>query len=393
VNRLAAIDALRGVVMIIMALDHVRDFFHRGAMTGSPTNLATTTPLLFLTRWMTHICAPVFMFAAGLGAYFYWRNHGHSKTQLSWFLVTRGGWLIVLELTVMQLAYNFDVSSRYPIFLLVLWALGACMIVLALLVWLPIPLLAAVSTLTIVLHHLVDGIDARTLGDYSAWWNLLHQIGAFPFAGRIFVAAYPLVPWFAVMALGFCFGPLFEKPFALRQRVLLVAGLAATVTFVVVRSVNLYGDPSPWSVQPSAIVTTLSFLNTTKYPPSLSFVLMTLGPALLVLAWFERLPLSRANPLIVFGRVPLFYFVLHFHLAHALAVVVAAAVYGDTAWSFMLQPVPSMGGPAASFPADFGYSLWVTYVMWIVVVAALYPVCRWYANVKARSRSRWLAYL
>jgi uncharacterized membrane protein len=393
VTRFASIDALRGLAMIIMALDHVRDFFHHGAMSGSPTNLTATTPLLFFTRWITHICAPVFMFTAGLGAYFYWVNGGRTRAQLSWFLVTRGAWLIVLELTVMQLAYNFDVSSTYPVLLLVLWVLGACMIILAALVWLPMLLLTGISIATIVLHHVVDGVTARSLGAYGPFWNLLHQIGAFPFAGRTVIAAYSLVPWFAVMSLGFCCGPLFAQPASTRRRVLLGAGLAATIAFVIVRGLNVYGDPAPWSSQATPVFTALSFLNTTKYPPSLSFLLMTLGPALIVLAIFDRLSFSRTNPLIVFGRVPLFYFVLHFYLAHVLAVVAAVLDYGAAAWSFMFQPVPSMGDAAQSFPAGFGYPLWVTYVIWGVVVAALYPLCRWYADVKAARRSPWLSYL
>jgi uncharacterized membrane protein len=302
-------------------------------------------------------------------------------------------WLIVLELTVMQLAYNFDVSSRYPVLLLVLWMLGACLIILAALVWLPIPVLAVISIATIVLHHLVDGINARSLGPYGPLWNLLHEIGAFPFAGRTVIAAYSLVPWFAVMALGFCLGPLFAKPASVRQRILLGAGLGATTAFVMLRAVNVYGDPTPWSIQPTPVSTALSFLNTTKYPPSLSFLLMTLGPALVILARFERLSFSRSNPLIVFGRVPLFYFVLHFYLAHLLAVLAAAVTYGSTAWSFMFQPVPSMGGPPQAFPEGFGYALWVTYMMWLLLVVVLYPVCRWYTGVKSRRRSRWLAYL
>lgn len=393
VNRLVSIDALRGLVMIIMALDHVRDFFHRAAMSSSPTDLAVTTPFLFFTRWITHICAPVFMLTAGMGAYLYWQQGGRTRAQLSRFLVTRGLCLILLELTVMQLAYNFDVSSRYPIFLLVLWVLGACMIILAALVWLPLQVLAVGSVATIVLHHLVDGINARSFGQYAALWNLLHQVGAFPFAGRVFIAAYALVPWFAVMALGFCLGSLFIKSQDERRRWLLRIGALATVGFVVVRGLNLYGDPARWSVQPSTTFTVLSFLNTTKYPPSLSFLLMTLGPALLALAWFERVRFSRSNPLVVFGRVPLFYFVLHFFLAHALAVFVAAGVYGRGAWSFMFQPVPSMGGPAQSFPEDFGYPLWVTYVMWLLIVLTLYPACRWYAEQKDRTQSRLLSYL
>ena len=213
----------------------------------------------------------------------------------------------------MQLAYGFHISAGYPVFLLVLWILGACMIVLAGLVWSPVSVIAVMSVGAIVLHHLWDGVRI---------WNLVHQVSVFQFAGRTIIAPYTLVPWFAVMALGFCCGPLFEKPGAGRQRILLGAGFAASIAFVIVRGLNVYGDPAPWSAQPSVIFTALSFLNTTKYPPSLSFLLMTLGPALLALACFERVQFSRSNPLVVFGRVPLFYFILHFYLAHALAVAV-----------------------------------------------------------------------
>ena len=392
-ERLASIDALRGFVMIVMALDHVRDFVHRGAMSSQPTDLRVATAAVFMTRWVTHICAPVFMLTAGLGAYFYLKHGNRTRRQLSWFLVTRGLWLIVLELTLMQLAYNFDVSSRYPIFLLVLWALGACMIVLAALVWLPIPVVAATSVAVIVLHHLADGVRAEQFGGAAWVWMLLHQVGAIPVAGSIVIAPYTLVPWFAVMALGFCLGPVFERPAGERRRWLLATGLAMTVGFVIVRGLNVYGDPSPWTAQPVPARTVLSFLNTTKYPPSLSFLLMTLGPAMLALAWLEGKRLSSTNPLIVFGRVPLFYFVLHFFLAHAAAVVMALATYGAAAWGFMFQPVPSMGGPPTAFPEGFGYDLWVTYVVWIGIVAALYPCCLWFSRVKQGRRQWWLSYL
>ena len=378
-ERLAPVDALRGLVMIIMALDHVRDFVHRAAMSSSPTDLKVASAVLFFTRWVTHICAPVFMLTAGVGAYFYWRRGGRSKSRLSWFLVTRGLWLIVLELTVMQLAYNFDLSASYPIFLLVLWALGACMIVLAALVWLPIPVLAILSAAVVVLHHFLDGAPLP----------LLHQVSAVPFAGRVFIAPYTLIPWCAVMTLGYCMGPLFEKPAEERRRLLFRIGLGLTVAFVIVRGLNLYGDPAPWS-GPRVL---LSFLNTTKYPPSLSFLLMTLGPGLVLLAWFERVSFSRTNPLVVFGRVPLFYFVLHFFAAHAIAVLLAVATYGAGAWSFMLQPVPSMGGPAKAFPQGFGWDLWIVYAVWIALVVAQYRVCLWFSRVKERRQEWWLSYL
>ncbi|HYE84870.1 MAG TPA: heparan-alpha-glucosaminide N-acetyltransferase domain-containing protein [Vicinamibacterales bacterium] len=385
-NRLTSVDALRGAVMIVMALDHARDFVHRGAMSGaSPTDLTTTTPILFMTRWVTHFCAPVFMFTAGLGAYFYLQ--GKTRPQLSWFLVTRGLWLIVLELTVMQLAYNFDISSSYPVFLLVLWALGACMIVLAALIWLPLPLLAAISIAVIVLHHLADAVRLESL------WMLLHQAGVFPLAGRTIIAPYTLVPWFAVMALGFCVGPVFSMAPEARRRLLLRAGIGLTIAFLIIRVINVYGDPSKWAWQASASLTMMSFLNTSKYPPSLAFLLMTLGPALIALSWLDDRRLSRSNPLIVFGRVPLFYFVLHFFAAHLAMVLLSLVRYGPAALDFMFQPLPSTGGPAQAFPPGFGYDLWVVYVVWVVIVAGLYPACRWFAGLKERSRRWWLSYL
>lgn len=392
-NRLKSVDALRGLIMIIMAIDHVRDFVHRGAMAGSPTDLATTTPVLFMTRWITHFCAPVFMLTAGMGAYFYWRHRDRSKGELSRFLVTRGLWLIVLELTVMQLAYNFNLSSSNPIFLLVLWVLGACMVVLAGLVWMPIGALTVLSVSTIALHNALDGVRAQSFGAAAPLWILLHQVGAFPLMGRVFIAAYSLVPWFAVMALGFCIGPIFAKEPVARRRTLLILGGVMTILFVALRMLNVYGDPSRWAAQPTATFTLLSFLNTTKYPPSLIFLLMTLGPSLMLLSIFDRMSFSRSNPLIVFGRVPLFYFVLHFFLAHVAIVLLAVATYGSAAMGFMLQPVPSMGGPAKAFPPDFGYPLWVAYAVWVAIVVGLYPACRWFADVKNRSDRWWLSYL
>jgi uncharacterized membrane protein len=392
-NRLASIDALRGLVMIIMALDHVRDFFHRAAMSSSPTDLRVTTLFLFMTRWVTHICAPVFMLTAGLGAYLYWQTGRRTKKQLSWFLLTRGVWLIALELTVMQLAYNFDIAATYPIFLLVLWVLGLCMVALSALVWLPLAALLALSVATIVLHHLFDSVTARSLGAWGPIWNVLHQVGAFPLAGRVFIAAYPLLPWVAVMAFGFCLGPVFLKTAETRQRTLIGVGAGMTIAFLIVRAINGYGDPVPWSPQPSPTFTALSFVNTTKYPPSLAFLLMTLGPALLILGGFEGLKFRRASPLLVFGRVPLFYFVCHFFAAHLAAVLVAAVVYGSAAWRFMFQPVPSMGGPADQFPPNFGYDLWVTYAVWVLIVVGLYPLCAWFARIKESRRQWWLSYL
>jgi uncharacterized membrane protein len=391
-RRLEAIDAVRGTVMVLMALDHVRDVIHRGAMSQSPTDLATTTPLLFFTRWITHVCAPTFMLLAGTGAFLWW--HGkRTKRQLSTFLVTRGLWLIVLELTVMQLAYDFDNPLKYPILLVVLWALGACMIALAGLVWLPVPVLTVLSVAVIASHNLLDGVNADRFGAAAPLWNLIHQPGSFPFGGVTVIVGYPLVPWIAVMALGFCLGPLFLQDRAVRRRYLFAAGAAATLAFLVIRRLNGYGNPLPWTKQDSPSYTAMSFLNTLKYPPSLAFLLMTLGPALLALAWFDRPGLSPSNPLVVIGRVPLFFFVAHFYAARVVAALLALARYGTGALRFIFQPVPSMGGPAESFPEHFGYHLWVVYVVWALIVVGLYPACRSFAAVKARRRDWWLSYL
>jgi uncharacterized membrane protein len=383
-TRLEALDAWRGLVMVIMALDHVRDFFHAAAMSFPPEDLARTTPILFFTRWVTHFCAPVFMFASGMGA-FLWLQRKGSPAGLSRFLWTRGLWLVVLELTVMRVAYYFSFSPRYPILLVVLWALGGAMIALAVLSRLPLRLLAGVSVSTIVLHNCLDGIQG------GAIWNLLHRQGAFAVGPALVVVAYPLVPWFAVMAAGFCFGRVLLLDGAERRHILVRAGWALTLAFVLIRAINVYGDPSRWSVRGSAVFTLLSFLNCTKYPPSLDYLLMTLGPALLCLAWFDRLDWKAANPLIVFGRVPLFYFVVHFYAIHALAVAMAWARYGYL--PVLFGPLPNMGGPRKLFPADFGYDLWVVYGVWALIVVLLYPLCRWFASVKARRRDWWLSYL
>src|SRR5581483_4979541 len=217
--------------------------------------------------------------------------------------------------------------------------------------------------------------------------NLIHRPGAVRVAGQIVIVGYPMVPWIAVMTAGFCCGRVFLMEQVARRRILTAIGAAATLAFVAIRAVNVYGDPAPW------IGGTLSFLNCTKYPPSLDFLLMTLGPALLALAYFDRLSLPAAHPLIVFGRVPLFYFIVHFYAAHLISAVLAWLRYGNHALSFIFNPLPSMGGPRQAFPADFGFDLLVVYAVWISVVAALYPVCRWFAGVKARRREWWLSYL
>lgn len=388
--RVVSVDALRGFVMIIMALDHTRDYFHADALLFQPEDLSRTTTALFFTRWITHICAPTFMFAAGIGAFF-WSQRGRTTTELSRFLWTRGLWLVVLEITVLRFAMNFGLLNG-PIILTVLWALGWSMVVLGFLVWIPVRVLAILSFLVIALHNLADPVSGAQLFGSAAWiWNFLHQPGLIRAGEVLIIVAYPLVPWVAVMALGYCFGHVvaIEDPLRRRQWLLRI-GLAVTAAFFVIRGINVYGDPFPWSGQFPGM-TVLAFLRAAKYPPSLAFLLMTLGPAILLLTWMDARKFSKTNPLIVFGRVPLFYFLGHFFLVHALTIPFALIVYGQAA--FLLSPSPLFGGPAGVYPPNYGYSLGVVYLVWVLVVVLMYPLCLWFARLKERRTDWWLGYL
>jgi uncharacterized membrane protein len=385
------VDVVRGAVIIIMALDHVRDFISSAAMSFSPTDLTRTTTTLFFTRWITHFCAPVFAFTAGIGA-FLWLGRNRTKAQLSRFLLTRGLWLIFLELTVLR--YILFLNMRFSntlIILSVIWMLGLCMVVLAGLVHLPTRLLAALSIVTIAGHNLLDPVTAQRFGSAAWIWDILHQQGIFRFHDATILVAYPLVPWVAVMAAGYCFGAVFMREPARRQRLLMRLGLGLALAFMLLRALNIYGDPFRWTRQSSTLFSILSFLNCTKYPPSLLFLLMTLGPAMIAMAWLERRQLSASNPVIVFGRVPFFFFVAHLAVIHALAIVLGFLRYGRA--SFLLLPAPSMGGMRQTFPPAYGYDLWVVYAVWIAVIVMLYPVCRWFAELKQRRRDWWLSYL
>jgi uncharacterized membrane protein len=386
--RVPSIDALRGLVMIVMALDHTREFFHSGAMSFQPEDLTRTTVALFFTRWITHICAPVFMFTAGLSAFLWWRR-GHATSELSMFLWTRGLWLVVLEFTALRFAMYFSLRSGI-VLLSILWALGWSMVALGFLARLPVRVLAVFSVGVIVLHNLADPVMASQFGAAAWVWNVLHQPGVFLVAGIPVLAAYPLVPWIAVMAAGFCFGQIAALDTLRRRQWMTRIGLGLTIAFFVIRGLNIYGDPVPWSSQVPGM-TALSFLKCAKYPPSLDFLLMTLGPAILLLAWLDRVRLAPSNPLIVFGRVPLFYFLVHLYAIHLLAILLAFLRYGHMA--FMLNPLPSMGGEAELYPPHFGYELWAVYAIWAGIVTLLYPLCLWFARLKQRRRDWWLSYL
>ncbi len=378
--------------MMLMAIDHLRDFVARSAMQFSPTDLTRTTTAIFFTRWITHFCAPVFMLTAGLGAFFWMQRGKHNKTQLSLFLSTRGLWLIVLELTILRVIMFSQVAYRGSlVILLILWAIGLSMIALAGLVYLPRRVLLVLSVAIIALHNLLDGISADRFGKAAWLWDILHQQAVFSFAGINFLTAYPVLPWIGVMAAGYCLGSVFTWDAVRRRRFLLRLGLALTVGFLVLRTINVYGDPNPWTHQPSPWFTVLSFLDTTKYPPSLAFLLMTLGPALIALAWLEGPRFSSDNPLIVFGRVPFFFYAMHLLAAHLIAIAMNFVRYGPQ--PFLLMAPPSMGSPDKLFPANYGYPLWTVYAVWVVVLLLLYPMCRWFARLKQRRHTWWLSYL
>ena len=375
--------------MIIMALDYVREFVHSGALRFSAEDLAQTTVAIFFTRWITHICAPVFMFTAGVGA-FLRLQQGRTKGELARFLSSRGAWLLLLEITVVRFAMTFNLDYSFVI-LEVIWALGCCMILFAASIYLPVRVFAFLSIAMIALHNLTDGVNAAESGRFGRMWTALHQVVIFHVGSHSVLVSYPLVPWVAVMCLGFCFGRVLLLNPLLRRKWMIWLGAGLSLAFIMIRAVNLYGDPVRWTRQATPLFTVLSFLKATKYPPSLDFLLMTLGPALLLLAWFDRRQVARSNPLLVFGRVPLFFFVVHLFAIHGATALMNFLRYGNA--PFLFATLPSMGGPRALFPPDFGYPLWAVYLVWVGVVVALYPICGWFADVKARRDDWWLSYL
>jgi|SRR3984885_1869750 len=379
--RIESIDVVRGVIMILMALDHVRDFFGNSGL--NPTDPATTTIPVFFTRWITHFCAPVFFLLTGTGAYLSLRKQ--TKRELSRFLFTRGLWLIFLELTVTRCLgwqFNFD---YHVTMLIVLWALGWAMIVLSALVYLPAFLVTTFGVVMIATHNLLDSIDSS-----NPLWSILHSPNVIVnYPGRVVRVIYVLVPWVGVTAAGYGLGQIFSWPSARRKAFLLPLGAGLSATFVVLRGINVYGDPLRWSTQKSAAFTALSFLNTTKYPPSLLYLLMTLGPALLFLWAIDARTPQWLRPALTVGKVPMFYYLLHIPLIHVLAIAVCYARYGQVHWMF---ESPTLRQFPITPPPGWGYSLPIVYLVWGVVVITLYPFCRWFADLKRRRSDAWLSY-
>ena len=402
-DRIVSVDILRGIALVVMALDHTRDYFTN--VQFRPEDLAHTWGALFFTRWITHFCAPVFFFLAGTGAYLS-ETHGKSRSQTSRLLWTRGLWLVVMEYTIVGFAWAFV----FPFgFAQTIWALGWSMVVLAALIRLPVRWVGAVGVGMIALHNLSDGLAPGQFGKLSWLWTILHIPGLIWVIPNKFPLAivYPLIPWIGVMAAGFAFGAVLELPPERRQRMMFLLGACATLAFLILRGTNLYGNPphgsqqlipvqdsdGPWRVQKAIPTTVIAFLNVQKYPPSLQFLLMTLGPSLLLLAGLDRRAVvARGGGRVVrffltYGRVPMMFYVAHIYLVHALAALVAW-LFHQPAW-WLLHGAMFLN----DFPAGYGHDLPFVYLMWITITFALYVPCRWYAGVKARRKDWWLSYL
>jgi len=386
--RIESIDFLRGLVMIIMALDHTRDFIHEGALVADPLNLATTHPALFFTRWITHFCAPIFVFLAGTSAFL--QGQRKSKKELSVFLMKRGLWLILVEVTLVTFGITFDISFSI-FFLQVIWAIGISMMLLGLAIWLPFKAILAIGLLIVLGHNSLDFYEAKNGSNFTVGYSLLHRQNFIPLGGdRILGILYPFLPWTGLMLVGYCFGKIFTSYEGnVRRNLLLKLGVAVVLLFIALRFINVYGDPSPWVEQKTSLLTFLSFINTTKYPPSLLFMCMTIGPAILFLALVDEVRSGVAKVISVYGKVPFFYYLLHFYLIHLVAVVFSL-LRGHS------YTEGATGVPGVPFKFIFpgeGLSLGATYLVWITIVASLYPACKWFSRYKQTHKQWWLSYL
>lgn len=380
-KRLQSIDFLRGLVMVLMALDHVRDF-----ITGvpfNPSDLTQTDSAYFLTRWITHFCAPVFIFLAGTSVGLIAANR--SKLDLTKFLVSRGLWLIFIELTILSFAWTFNFSG-FAFVLQVIFVIGLSMLVMAALLWLPAIIILAFGLILVFGHNLLDTglLPSTNFTKPTPLWHILHAQGYTLDTGIPSMMLYPILPWIGIMPLGYVLAALYQGPTEARRKTLLLLGLGAIGLFILLRATNSYGDPTPWSSQSTALFTIWSFINTQKYPPSLLYLLMTLGPGLIVLAYSERLRGRYVDILVTFGRVPFFFYVLHMYFIHSLALILAE-IQG-LGWQAAAAPVWRL-------PTEYGLPLWGSWMVWIAVIAALYPACNWFAGVKARRKDWWLSYL
>ena len=386
-TRINSIDLLRGIVMVIMALDHTRDYFHFDAFTNDPLDLKTTTPWLFVTRWITHLCAPTFVFLSGTSAYL--QALRKTKKELSLFLLTRGLWLILVEVTIMTFGITFDIHYQF-IILQTIWAIGISMVILSAVIWLPFPLIFALGLVIVLGHNLLDYYEAEKGRDQPLWYSLLHVQKGFPIGGgKVLIIFYPFLSWLGAMILGYCFGKYYLHDVINRNKRSILLGIGLVVFFIILRSTNSYGDPLQWKPQASALYSFFSFINVQKYPPSLLYLSVTIGISLILLGIIGDAKNKLANAVTVYGRVPLFYYVLHFYILHFFSMLLFF-YNGHTLEEGM------RGAEESVFkfiqPGE-GFGLGGVYLVWIAVVILLYPLCKWFADYKKNHPSWWVSYI
>ncbi|NBP68600.1 MAG: DUF1624 domain-containing protein [Cytophagia bacterium] len=386
-KRLESIDAVRGLVMIIMALDHVRDLMHIDSITQSPTDLTTTTPLLFFTRWITHLCAPIFVFLAGTSVYLLLQKNGN-VAEIRKLTIKRGLWLILLEFTLVNFAIFFDVGFNTLLFE-VIASTGFGFIMLSLSLKVPSKYVGLLGLVIVCFHNALPLIPFNNDSVIKLVLSPLFNPAAVPlFAGKVFVIGYPPIPWLGIMLLGFATGPLFGLPSEKLKSLFIKIGLSTLLLFFVVRFINIYGDSAPWSIQENGLLTFLSFMNVSKYPPSLVFCLITLSIMFLLLAssdtWSDRVK----KYIIVYGKVPLFYFIVHFYLIHCLTILMLSFQGFDFAQ--LEFATGTFGRPEG---VESGLPLWGIYLVWLFVVAILYKPCEWFGRYKATHNHWWLRYI
>ncbi len=385
--RINSIDILRGIVMIIMALDHTRDFFHETGMTDNPLNPAH--PDIYFTRWITHFCAPIFVFLSGVSAYL--SSLKKTKNEASWFLVKRGIWLILAEVTIVTFGISFNPHFNF-IILQVIWVIGCSMVLLGILSRISPAVVLITGIVLFFGHNILDYVSLPQTGATGNAWNIFFRAFASIIqldATHLIAVFYAILPWTGAMFMGYSMGRWFHKDFSAekRKKLLLITGLSLIVLFLILRFTNVYGNPTPWRSNDDLLLSLLSFLDTSKYPPSLQFLAMTLGPACLLLAAFEHTRAKWSDMVSVYGKVPFFYYILHFYLLHGLLVIVFFASGYTTAEI----SIPNF--PFWFRPINFGYNLWITYGIWLAVVILLYLPCRWFVHYKKTHSQWWLRYL
>ncbi len=382
-RRFDLIDLLRGLVLVLMVLDHTRDYFHRDALLFDPLDLEKTTPILFFTRWITHLCAPTFVFLAGVSICLQ-QARGKTEWRLSGYLLTRGLWLIALEVTVVSFGFNF----QFPFFFLqVIFALGVGMILMSVLHWLPGRSVLIIGVVLIAGHGLLGGIKAESLqGTDQIIWRLAMEPGGLGTLPGMII--YPVIPWLGIMCLGYGLGPVFRMETLARRRAIILLAAGFLGLCLILRLPNLYGDQAPWEWQSNPGLMVLDILNVSKYPPSLDYTLLTLGLAMCAILTLSHLPKFMQTPLLVFGRTPFLTYLLHIYIVHTGALLLGLA-----------QGIPLahftnfLGNPGQLARDGWGISLWQVYVVWLVTLSLLYPVSRLYAQYRMRHRKWWLSYL